>query len=62
MRQSGLLLDDNRDVSEACVTRPLIEIGSVGESTEDGRLGKNYFIKWYWLFWVLRCIGNIPTM
>ena len=31
MRQSGLLLDDNRDVSEACVTRPLIEIGSVGE-------------------------------
>ena len=45
MRQSGLLLDDNRDVSEACVTRPLIEIGSVGESTEDCRLGKNYFIK-----------------
>ena len=26
MRQSGLLLDDNRDVSEACVTRPLVEI------------------------------------
>ena len=28
MRQSGLLLDDNRDVSEACVTRPLVEIGT----------------------------------
>ena len=28
MRQSGLLLDDNRDVSEACVMRPLVEIGS----------------------------------
>ena len=26
MRQSGLLLDDNRDVSEACVARPLVEI------------------------------------
>ena len=26
MRQSGLLFDDNRDVSEACVTRPLVEI------------------------------------
>ena len=26
MRQSGLLLDGNRDVSEACVTRPLVEI------------------------------------
>ena len=26
MRQSGLLLDDNRDVSEAYVTRPLVEI------------------------------------
>ena len=26
MRQSGLLLDDNRDASEACVTRPLVEI------------------------------------
>ena len=26
MRQSGLLLNDNRDVSEACVTRPLVEI------------------------------------
>ena len=24
MRQSGLLLDDKRDVSEACVTRPLV--------------------------------------
>ena len=24
MRQSGFLLDDNRDVSEACVTRPLV--------------------------------------
>ena len=24
MRQSGLLSDDNRDVSEACVTRPLV--------------------------------------
>ena len=29
MRQSGLLLDDNRDVSEACVTRPLVEIALV---------------------------------
>ena len=29
MRQSGLLLDDNRDVSEACVTRPLVEIDIV---------------------------------
>ena len=25
MRQSGFLLDVNRDVSEACVTRPLVE-------------------------------------
>ena len=24
MRPSGLLLDDNRDVSEACITRPLV--------------------------------------
>ena len=24
MRQSGLLLDDNRDVNEVCVTRPLV--------------------------------------
>ena len=24
MRQSGLLLDENRDASEACVTRPLV--------------------------------------
>ena len=24
MRQSGLFLDDNRDVSQACVTRPLV--------------------------------------
>ena len=31
MRQSGLLLDDNREVSEACVTRPLVEIGFVAE-------------------------------
>ena len=28
VRQSGLLLDDNRDVSEACVTRPLVEIAT----------------------------------
>ena len=33
MRQSGLLLDDNRDVSEACVTRPLVEI----DDNADGR-------------------------
>ena len=26
MWQSGLLLDDNRDISEACVMRPLVEI------------------------------------
>ena len=31
MRQSGLLLDDNRDVSEACVTRLLVEIDFVRE-------------------------------
>ena len=24
MRQSGLLLDDNNDVSEDCLTRPLV--------------------------------------
>ena len=29
MRQSGLLFDDNRDVSEACVTRPLVEIANL---------------------------------
>ena len=29
MRQSGPLLDDNRDVSEACVTHPLVEIGQM---------------------------------
>ena len=33
MRQSGLLLDDNRDVSEACKTRPLVEIED--HSTHD---------------------------
>ena len=25
MRQSGLLLDDNRNIYEACVTRPLVK-------------------------------------
>ena len=29
MRQSGLLLDGNRDVSEACVRRPLVEIDTI---------------------------------
>ena len=30
MRQSELILDDNRDESEACVTRPLVEIVKIG--------------------------------
>ena len=29
MRQSVLLLDDNRDISEDCITRPLVEIGQL---------------------------------
>ena len=29
MRHSGPLLDNNRDVSEACVTHPLVEIGQM---------------------------------
>ena len=29
MRQPGLLLDDNRNVSKTCVTRPLVETGDV---------------------------------
>ena len=35
MRQSGLLLDDNRDVSEACATCPLVEIGTGPGSALD---------------------------
>ena len=40
MRQSGLLLDDNRDVSEACVTRPLVR-DCVFVSTENHVLDWN---------------------
>ena len=36
MRQSGLLLDENRDVSEACVTRPLVEIEYWIKLSNDG--------------------------
>ena len=38
MRQFGLLLDDNRDVSEACVTRPLVEIVSEDVTIMDCKI------------------------
>ena len=41
MPQSGLLLDDNRDVSEACVTCPLVEIGT-GAGSALGQLQQQY--------------------
>ena len=37
-RKSGLLLDDNRDVSEVCVTRPLVEIALLQIMAETGQL------------------------
>ena len=40
MRQSGLLLDDNRDVNEVCVTRPLVT-DCVFVSTENHMLDWN---------------------
>ena len=45
MRQSGLLLNDtcNRDVSEACVTCPLVEIAPSLRFHFVLRLGNSHF-------------------
>ena len=44
MRQSGLLLDDNRDVSEACVTRPLVEIAIIRKPQNRNKALNNLYI------------------